>query len=474
MTSFPVVMVNSSDRGGGAEKVASDLLRMYREKGWEARLLVGRREGHQPGVFQLPQRGGDSSWEGFWFRVHDVARTRALRWKGAGTVAEAARILARPQLVMERRRGMEDFHHPGSHLLAKQAGNHGILHLHNLHGGYFDLSALPALSQTMPVVLTLHDTWMLAGHCAYAMGCQRWRTGCGSCPDLTLYPAIPRDATAENFARKREIYRKSHLFVSTPSHWALEQVNQSMLAPGVVEGRVIANGVDLAVFQPGTKKDARSALNLPQDRSILLYVANRARRNPFKDYPTLRGAVARLGESSKGHLLFLALGDEGPSEHIGRAEVRFLPFQDDPRRVALHYRASDLYLHAARADTFPTTILEAMACGLPVVATAVGGIPEQVRSLQLPGITAAGTPSLALGEATGILVPPGDAPALAAATLHLLEDPLARTHLGEAAASIARRCYSLSAQADVTLDWYRDVRRQWEANPPSSLGMRRL
>ena len=52
-----------------------------------------------------------------------------------------------------------------------------VLHLHNLHGGYFDLRHLPRLSPRLPVVVTLHDTWLTSGHCAYTLECERWRDG---------------------------------------------------------------------------------------------------------------------------------------------------------------------------------------------------------------------------------------------------------------------------------------------------------
>src|SRR3546814_3518586 len=82
----------------------------------------------------------------------------------------------------------------------------------------------------------------------------------------------------------------------------------------------------------------------------------------------------------------LALGDSGPDEKVGNTELRFVPYQSEEAVVASFYHAADIYLHAAHADNFPTTLLEAAACGLPVVATAVGGIPEQVESLDHPGM----------------------------------------------------------------------------------------
>ncbi len=109
--------------------------------------------------------------------------------------------MAEPARVLDRRRGVEDFRFPAAWRLAELAPRRPqIVHAHNLHGNYFDLRALPALCQAAPLVLTLHDAWLLAGHCAHSMGCERWRTGCGNCPDLGVYPAVRRDATANTLS----------------------------------------------------------------------------------------------------------------------------------------------------------------------------------------------------------------------------------------------------------------------------------
>src|SRR5439155_11546406 len=117
-----------------------------------------------------------------------------------------------------------------------------LVHCHNLHAKYFDLRVLPWLSRQVPVVLTLHDAWMLSGLCCHSFDCERWRTGCGQCPHLTLYPTIYPgipDATHLNWKRKRKIYRRSRLYVATPSRWLMQKVKQSILAPAVIEARVI-------------------------------------------------------------------------------------------------------------------------------------------------------------------------------------------------------------------------------------------
>jgi glycosyltransferase involved in cell wall biosynthesis len=182
----------------------------------------------------------------------------------------------------------------------------------------------------------------------------------------------------------------------------MDKVNQSMLKPGMIASKVIPNGVDLKIFQPADQAEARRELGLPPDAKILLFTANGIRRNIWKDYQTLQYALKEIAKTG-AKALCIALGETAPPERIGDVEIRFVPYQNDPNRIARYYQAADLYVHAARADTFPNTVLEALACGTPVVASAVGGIPEQV-----------------IEGRTGFLTQVGDAPALAGLVIELL------------------------------------------------------
>jgi glycosyltransferase involved in cell wall biosynthesis len=129
-------------------------------------------------------------------------------------------------------------------------------------------------------------------------------------------------------------------------------------------------------------------------------------------------------------------------------ELRFVPYQKDPATVARYYQAADVYVHAAHADTFPNTVLEAMACGTPVVATAVGGIPEQVDEAR-----------------TGFLVPAGDAQALATRLMDLLSDDVRRKNMGIEAAEDACRRFDLRLQVDAYLEWYQALVQHEEPAP---------
>lgn len=412
------------------------LLEGYAEAGCRVALAAGTKASTNSAVFEIPKNR--------WRHTFERA-TQSL-------LARRVRIL--PQLThqisrlgdlrneIDRWRGRELFHYRGTGRLLQLAPfQPQIVHAHNLHRNYFDLRFLPELSARLPLVITLHDAWLLSGHCAHSFACTRWETGCGHCPDLTIPPAIERDETAFNFRRKRAIYARSRFRVAAPSRWLLDKLERSMVAPAVIESRVIPNGIDLEVFHPRDRGAAREELGLPEGADILLFTALSIRENVWKDYKTLQSAVAVLAERRAARpLIFLAIGETAPSEKIGNAEIRFLPFVHENRKLAAFYQAADLYIHAARADTFPTSILEALACATPVVATAVGGIPEQISD----------------GE-TGILTPPGDANAMAGAIARLLDDPTRRQAMAAKAGAEARRLFGRGRMTEDYLHWFEEI-----------------
>lgn len=412
-------------------------------------MAVGEKRSTDPDIFSVSEGGEHGHWE---MLCHAFAK-RLLplegKVRGVWKLRRALHTwLGSPKRWHDVYAGKEYFHFPSTwQLLDSWQARPEVLHCHNLHGGwlphggYFDLRALSWLSRQVPTVVTLHDTWLLSGHCAYTLGCERWRSGCGDCPDLTVYPAISRDATAFNWRRKQAIYARSSLFVSTPSRWLMAQVDQSMLAPAIAEAKVIPNGVDLTVFRPGGKEEARAFLHLPQNVKVLLFVANAAKSNRFKDFPTIHEAARLVSARFRAErIMLIVLGESAGSEDFENGEVRFVPFEQDRRVIARYYQAADVHVHAAKSDTFPNTIIEARACGTPTVATAVDGIPEQVEEGR-----------------TGFLVPAGDSAAMATRIVQLLMNDALRVQMGGAAAETASRLFDLRLQAETYLDWYQRI-----------------
>jgi len=401
-----VLQVNSSDAGGGAEVVGLSLHRAYRARGLDAWLAVGRARTGEDGVLAI---GDERS-----------RRSRARR---------------DPGVLLDVVRGREDFRFPASHrVLELPPRPPDVLHLHNLHGGYFDLRALPELSARQPTVVTMHDEWLYTGHCACTLDSERWLVGCGSCPHLDSYPALRVDGTAGNWRRKAALYERSRLHAVCPSAWLLDRAQRSILEPALASSRLIPNGVDLEVFSPGDRDEARARVGLPHDAHVVVFAAQGVHTNPFKDFATLRAALELLAVP----VVAVALGEAAANEQLGRVTLRSEPFAER-ERVAAFLRAADLYVHATRADNHPLAVLEALACGTPVVAPPVGGIPEQLR-----------------GE-TGVLVEPWDATALAAAMTELLADDERRARMSTAAAADARARFSLYRQVDAYVDLYREL-----------------
>jgi glycosyltransferase involved in cell wall biosynthesis len=450
-TKLNILTVNTMDRNGGAAKVALALSKGYREKGHQSFLAVRYRHSSEQIVFQIPNDTYRSRWARMMLDAGSRVGDAVTKDNGRSYVRKLSIMLGEPLRILRRARGLEDFEYPGTwHIFDHLSEIPDIVHCHNLHGGYFDLRSLPWLSRQLPVVLTLHDAWLLSGNCAHSFDCERWKTGCGHCPDIKLPPGIRRDCTNRNWLRKKNIYDNSRLYVATPSHWLMEKVRNSILWPAIIQARVIPNGVDLSVFKPNDRAKARSVLGLDKEAKILLFTSYGIRESIWKDYQTMRKVIMILSrESGARKLKFIGLGEEGGNERLGNIDIEFIPYQEDPQVVAKFYQAADVYVHPARAENFPTSVIESFACGTPVVATKVGGIPEQIEE-----------------GGNGFLVEVDDAEGMAARIREVLENEELRIKIGQRAAETARRKFGLERMVEGYLSWYEDIVIK-EGNHPS-------
>lgn len=438
MVNLRILQVSTTDIGGGAEKIAFNLFQEYQKCGHSSWLAVGKKDSLDENIFGIPPVISNAPWGKQWFRFYQKYKNNKkspflnllkLIDMGLGGREKFSTLL-----------GWEDFYFPGSlKLLSLPPQRPDVIHLHNLHGGYFDLRFLKLLSSQLPVIITMHDEWLMTGHCACSMDCTRWMVGCGKCPDLKIYPSVYRDATAFNWNRKRQIYDKSKLYVATPSQWLFDRLQKSMFHP--FEAKVINNGIDIQTFSPASSSQARDELQLPQNTKIILAVANLLKDNPFKDYQTIEQAITQLGDKpNQKSTILVTLGGQEGQEMIGSIAVYHFPFERDEKKIVNLYRAADVYIHSSHTDNFPTTIIEAFACGTPVIATAVGGIVEQVQE----GVN-------------GYLVPPQNSTILASRIESLLKDNTLQVEMGTKARKIAEKRYDIKVQAEAYLNWYVDI-----------------
>jgi len=180
-----VLQVATVETGGGAAAIAGALHRGYRARGCQSWQAVGQKTSDDTDVCVVPDDDRSLQRASGYVAVQRALRGMAARHPGQGwgLVRRTLRRAMHPRVWWEERRGIEDFEFPGSHHVLDLAPEiPDVLHCHNLHGGYFDLRALAALSHRVPTALTLHDAWMMSGHCAHSLGCDRWTSGCGACP----------------------------------------------------------------------------------------------------------------------------------------------------------------------------------------------------------------------------------------------------------------------------------------------------
>ena len=250
-----------------------------------------------------------------------------------------------------------------------------IIHLHNVHGGFFPIGLLRKLDK-YPIIWTFHDMFNFTGHCAYSFDCDRWKSGCGECPYLDIYPSVNKDQTGFLWKYKKNVYDSINFSIVVPSMWLHKCVKDSMLKNKDI--RLIYNGIDTDIFKKTEKREARQRLKLPSDKKIILFIAHGGKDNQFKGGNFFSRVVDRYKDHSE--VYFVCVG--GQTETGNESNVNNYGYVSNQKELALLYSASDIYFFPTRADNCPLSVLEAMACECPVVTFNVGGVPELVEHME--------------------------------------------------------------------------------------------
>ena len=335
-----ILSFNTHDQSGGASKIAFQLAEFNR-KFFSSYFYVGTKKRKEKWIFEVP-------------KMEENELTSVLHFHEKNGVWLDFSKLGPLKLLKDK--------------LFNQAN---ILHFHNLHGYYFSYSLLSILGKGKRVIWTLHDEHILTGHCSFTMQCERWKIGCGSCPSLEVYPAIQRDNTKQLLYWKKKWINQLNPIIISPSKWLADRVMKSY--PSLSDVRVIHNGIDVDIFIPNDKQVLREELSLPKDKFLVLFVAEFSTNNPFKGGELVREVIVRNKETE---ICFITIGSEKKSEKSNHKEI---PYISEEEILAKLYAACDVLFYPTNADNFPLVVLEAMSCGLPVIASSISGIPEIIR-----------------------------------------------------------------------------------------------
>ena len=250
-----------------------------------------------------------------------------------------------------------------------------FINIHNLHKAKWDIALVEECALHAPVAWTLHDMWSMTGRCCYNYDCQKFTFGCDAlCTTPHEYPALEPGRIAGAWAAKKKVLeRHPNISAVCPSQWMAAQARSGIWKNNKVEA--IANGLDLALYQPGDAKAARAALGLQPDLPTILIVADYLKERR-KGGGLLAGILAA---AQSRPLQILTLGHAPPEIHATGVQHTHFGYISSDRMKAILYSASDLLLHMAPVDNLPNTVAESLACGTPVLAHATGGVPEMVK-----------------------------------------------------------------------------------------------
>ncbi len=252
-----------------------------------------------------------------------------------------------------------------------------IIHLHNIHGYYLNVEILfnYLASVKTPVVWTLHDCWPITGHCTHFefANCDKWKTHCKSCPQKNEYPAsLVFDNSKSNFRLKKDLFTSvKNLTIVSPSNWLTNIISQSFLRKFHIH--TIQNGIDINAFTPYTIDNTQLKYGI-KNKFVLLGVASTwNERKGLQDFITLSKSL------QQDEVIILV----GVNKNLmTRLPQNIIPVMrtESVMELAELYSVADVFINPTWEDNFPTTNLEAMACGTPVITFKTGGSPESLTN----------------------------------------------------------------------------------------------
>ena len=350
-----IAFVNVCYRLGGAETVTAQIRRGMEDRGHVSELFVGSAKTYPfgDGVRPLYPRG-----------------LSYLRHSRLGKVVEA---LA-PTLSWSDRafRRLAD-------------SDHDVIHLHSFHGEYATLESLAWLARRKPVCWTIHSHWPVTGGCAHPLGCLRYRTTCGECPQLDQWPMNGVDDTAEQLAAKKRWLADAPIHAVAVSDYSARLIADSPVSARW-KTRRIHNGIGVAWARgigAEVRRDPeyRASLGLHPAARVILMV-NRDYRNKDKGFPQMAEALRSLSPNEMKEVQVVLIGgaaDWARSELPEELDCVVAGYVVGDRLNAF-YKAADYFLFASAGENFPCVILEAMAAGCAVVSTPTQGVTEQIVS----------------------------------------------------------------------------------------------
>lgn len=358
--------INVAANWGSHGRIAEGIGEIVQAHGWDSYIAYGR--------YANPSKSHLIKVGGFYDQYLHGARSLLLDCHGLGSKGATWRLIQNIDYVQP-----------------------DIIQLHNIHGYYLNYPELfDYLSNLdVPVIWTLHDAWPFTGHCAFfdSVHCDRWKSGCYDCPQKTSYPSsFLLDRSKRNYEQKRRCFSSLRNLTLVPvSDWLNGLLGESFLKD--IPRVCIHNGVDMDLFQPN---DMQASLR-PGKKIVLGVNSVWETRKGLSDFIALRSML------DDQYVIVLVGVNRKQKKHLPEGVIG-IERTDNIHDLAAYYSRADVFVNPTYEDNFPTTNLEALACGTPVITYQTGGSPE------------------AIDTTCGVVVPVGDVRALADTIQHVCQD----------------------------------------------------
>jgi GT2 family glycosyltransferase/Flp pilus assembly protein TadD/glycosyltransferase involved in cell wall biosynthesis len=352
---------------GGAGKAAYRLHKGLQPISVASTMLVVNKKSGDPSVKVFPVQYLGSMTQGLNISYHEspLWLQQMHRWE-----TELAKYPNRPA-------GLEIFSGELSNIQLEQIQEIKDADIINLHwvAGTLDYITAPLALKDKQIVWTLHDMNPFTGGCHYSGTCEKYKERCGACPQLGS--TIEDDLSRKIWNKKHYAFQNLDINIVTPSKWLAKCATQSSLLSGF-SVTVIPNGFPLDIFKPYPKTEIRKALSIPVSARVILFGADSI-VNSRKGFVYLLEALKGLPSIKENVTVVLTFGNLPKGIKINtKHTIHSLGSITDENKLALVYSAADVFVIPSLEDNLPNTVVEAMACGVPVVGFEVGGIPDMI------------------------------------------------------------------------------------------------
>lgn len=355
-----VLIINTSERIGGAAIAANRLMEALKGKGIKAKMLVRDKQTDQVTVVPLKK-----SWRHIWQFVWE----RVIIWK--------ANHFKKHNLFAV------DIANMGTDITSlPEFQQADVIHLHWINQGMLSLKDIQKIIDSgKPVVWTMHDMWPITGICHHAQDCTKYQTQCHTCP--LLYKGSKHDLSYQVFLKKQKLYKKANITFVACSQWLEGLAKHSVLALGHSVTN-IPNPINTNLFRPLNKIQVRKNLNLPTDKKLLLFSSMKI-TDPKKGIDYLVEACKLIQQQHPdfcSSLGVVVVGKESQQyADLFPFPIYCLSYVGNEKELANIYNAVDLFVTPSLQENLPNTIVEAMSCGIPCVGFNIGGIPQMIDHL---------------------------------------------------------------------------------------------